>query len=285
MRAICSAVRRVPPGMHLEGFSCVYDAPAQSSAPRPQEWVNVNVSVAWHPDANDVWAIWNVRESQGGKEAAEDDVLSYCRKAMGDGCSIATSVINGSIAIARQPSGFSAYSWGATPDDAKREALNGCSLRITCTIEHVFTAKPWLEYTDVLGFDELKRYRPKTRDVDASYGVAVLPGSDDPAWIDKVWIGSGYETELAAQTAVSEKCKSDSAAQCKTMITNKHGVIAIYRDEHLNIGLESERNAKAARLAVRKICDQDRVKCTIIEIVDIKQPGFKVIDAAVMPVK
>ena len=250
--------------------------------PRPKGWVDVYVSVAWHPDANDVWAIWNVRESQGGQAAADDAVLSDCRKAMGDGCSIANSGINTSIAIARDNSGFTAYGAGATHDAAKNQVLNDCSLRnTTCTVEHVFTAKPWLEYTDVAGFDELKQYRPNGRVIEARHGVAILSGNDGR----KVWIGSGYETVSAAQAAVIGKCQAESAGLCNEMLVNRNGSIAIYHDENLNIGLVNGRNANDVRLAVRKICDQDRVKCTIIEIVNVKQPGFKVIDAAVKPVK
>ena len=267
--------------MHSQGFSCVYDAPAgQPRAPRPQEWVDVHVAVAWHPNANDVWAIWNVRESQGGQATAEDTVLSDCRKVMGDGCTLATSVINGSIAIAHHPSGVHVYGWGRTPDAAKMDALAQCTNKLTCTIAHVFTAKPWLEYTDVPGFNELKRYRPSGRDIKRRFGAAVLPQSDSPLWIDKVWASSGHTTEIEAQKAARDKCVADSAALCKSMITNQDGVIAIYRDENLATGMVNERNADAARGAVRKVCAQDRVKCTLVELVDVKKPGFKIIDTA-----
>lgn len=272
--------------MHMQGFACVYDAPAgQPPTPRLQEWVDVHVAVAWHPDANDVWAIWNVRERQGGKAAAEEGVLSDCRKVMGDGCTIATSVLNGTIAIARHPNGYNTYGWGATADAAKGDATNRCSKRITCTIVHVFTAKPWLEFTDAAGFNELKRYQPDRRSVKARFGAATHAQSNDPLWIDKVWASSGHATEREAQKAARDKCTADSAAACKTMITNKDGVMAIYRDESLNIGMVNGRNADAARDAVRKACAQYRVKCTSAELIDVKRAGLRIIDVAALSKK
>lgn len=140
-----------PPGMHLEGFSCVYDsASGQPTAPRPKEWVDVHVAVAWHPNANDVWAIWNILESQGGRASAEKAVLADCLQAMGEGCTVAVSGVNGSVAIARNPSGDHFYGWGKTVNAAKNEVLTQCATRLACTIMRVFTAKPWIEYTDVL---------------------------------------------------------------------------------------------------------------------------------------
>lgn len=269
------------PGMHLEGYSCVYDAPAgQSRAPRTKEWIDVHVAVAWHPNANDVWAIWNVRESQGGQAAAEEAVLSDCRKAMGDGCTIAGSGINSSVAIARHPNGFSAAARGKTSDEAKAEVVNFCSKRVTCPVVHVFTAKPWVEYTDEPGFDELKRYRPNSRSVIARFGAATVAQSNDPLWADKVWASSGHATETEAQDAARNQCAADSSAPCTTMITNKDGVIAVYRDENLQIGMVNERNAGAARDAVRKACAQDRVKCALVELIDVKRPGSKIIAVA-----
>ncbi len=266
--------------MYLQGFSCVYDSPAQPAAPRPKEWVNVYVAVAWHPNANDVWAIWNVRESQGGRASAEKAVLADCRNVMGEGCTIAASGMNGSIAIARHPGGSHVWGWGEAASAAKNDVLTQCTTKIACTIAHVFTAKPWVEYTDVAGFNEMKRYRPSGREIRRRYGAAVLPGSDNPLWIDKVWTSSGHATEVEAQQAARDKCIADSDGQCKSMISNTGGVIAIYREDNLNIGLINERNANAARRAVRKLCDQDGVKCTVVDLIDVNRPGFKIVDAA-----
>ena len=269
-----------PPGMHLEGFACVYDAPAQPSAPRPQEWVNVYVAVAWHHNASDVWAIWNVRDLQGGLEAAKEAVLSDCRKVMGEGCTIAQSSTNSSISIARRPNGFLVTGWGETPGAAKSNVLAYCTSKVMCTITHVFTAKPWVEYTDVPGFDEMKRYRPSGRNIKARFGAAVLSESDNPLWTNKVWTSAGHTTEAEAYQAARNKCIADSAGQCEAWTANMDGVIAIYRDENLKIDLINERNTKAASQAVRKKCEQNKVKCTLVDLIDVKRAGFKIVDPA-----
>lgn len=131
----------------------------------------------------------------------------------------------------------------------------------------------------------MERYRPSGRNIKGRCGTAVLPGSDNPLWIDKVWTSSGHSTAEEAQQTARDKCIADSAGQCKSMITNTGGVIAIYREENLNIGLVNERNADAARRAVRERCEQDGVKCTVVDLIDVKRPGFKIVDAAAISKK
>lgn len=207
-------------------------------------------------------------------------MVSDCRKVMGEGCTVAVSGVNGSVAIARNPGGNHFYGWGETVSAAKKDVLTQCVTKLACTITHVFTAKPWIEYTDVAGFNELERYRPSGRNIKGRFGTAVLSGSDNSLWIDKVWTSSGHSTAEESQQAARDKCIADSAGQCKSMLTNTDGFIAIYRDEKLNVGLINERNADAARRAVRKLCEDDEVKCTVVDLIDVKRPGFKIVDAA-----
>lgn len=54
-------------------------------------------ALAWHPDANDYWAIW---DSNTSEDFAKERALEYCNKAMKTGCTVAVSGKNLGMAIA-----------------------------------------------------------------------------------------------------------------------------------------------------------------------------------------
>ena len=107
---------------------CVNVDEPQLSEPGPPArqytyfWVSNYVAVAWHPNASDVWAIWNAQSEEQAKEGA----LRLCTVAMSDGCTIAKAASNTSIAIARAPDGTLWSGWGETPRKAKNDVLASC---------------------------------------------------------------------------------------------------------------------------------------------------------------
>ena len=266
---------------HGDGVPYCNDLAPARQAPRPKEAVDVYVSVAAHPDANDVWAIWNVREVQGGQTFAESAVLADCAKIMGEGCSIADSVINGSMAIGRDQRGFIFNGWGATAETAKKQLFQVCVAEFPCTMLHVFTAKPWVEYTDVAGFDELKRYRPNSRGVKGRWGAVVMAAADNARWAATAWVSSGHSTSADAQKAAQDKCSADVGSRCPYFTLNKDGVMAVYWDEHGKLYALDERNSKDANPAVRASCKRNGVTCDVIKLFDAKKPGLEIVDAAI----
>lgn len=272
-----------PPGTHPQGFSCVYDAPF--GQPRPKESVNVHVAVAWHPDANDVWAIWNVRDSQGGDAAAKRAVLSDCGQIMGEGCTIANAGRNSSVAIGRNRRDFLFAAWGENSVTAKKTLIDNCTETPPCTVLHVFNAKPWVEYSDVPGFDELKRFRPNPRSVKARFGAVAMAEADNPRWARTAWVSSGHTSLQAAIKAALDKCNVDIGIFCESYTTVRDGVVAVYWDESGNLRMRSGPNMDDVRRGVRTVCKRDRVKCDVAELIDIKQPGLAVLNPTTSPAK
>ena len=272
-----------PPGTHPQGFSCVYDAP--SGQPRPKESVNVHVAVAWHPDANDVWAIWNVRDSQGGDAAAKRAVLSDCQQIMGEGCTIANGGRNSSVAIGRSRRGFLSAAWGENAATAKKALADSCTAATPCTVLHVFTAKPWVEYSDVPGFDELKRYRPNPRSVKARFGAVATAEVNDPRWGHTAWVSSGHTNVDAAIKAAQDKCTKDIGTFCESYTAVSDGVMAVHWDESGNLRMRVGKNVDDARRSVRAACKRDGVKCDVVELIDAKQPGLTVLNPTTSPAK
>ena len=262
-----------------EGFGCRYGDPTgQPQAPRPKEAVDVYVAVASHPDANDVWAIWNVRESQGGQAASNKAVLSDCRKVMGEGCSLIGQGVNSSVAIGRDRRGFIYGTWGETPDKAKKTLVDECAPVSPCAVLNIFTAKPWVEHTDVPGFDELKRYRPNSRGVRGRWGAVVMTAAENSRWGRTTWMSSGHSTAADAQKAAQNKCSADVGSLCPFFTLNKDGVMAVYWDERGNVNTLDERNNKDANQAVRASCKRNGVNCDVIKLFDVKLPGLEIVD-------
>ncbi|MBL0916075.1 MAG: DUF4189 domain-containing protein, partial [Sphingopyxis sp.] len=86
------------------------------SAPRPPAYGYV--VVVRHSEAADVWATWNRRT----EEDATASAMSACRSAMGEGCSVALSAWNSTIAVAQGSDGDLAVGWGAQESEAASKA-------------------------------------------------------------------------------------------------------------------------------------------------------------------
>lgn len=133
----------------------------QQSGTRAQEynyyWASNYLAVAWHPDASDVWAIWNARSAEEAKEGA----LRLCAVAMSKGCTIANAGSNSSIAIARASNGALWSGWGETPRKAKADVLASCKKQgARCTYERTFTGKPYRDAAGTLPLVQLEYYAP-----------------------------------------------------------------------------------------------------------------------------
>lgn len=133
----------------------------QQSGPRTQQynyyWASNYVAVAWHPNASDVWAIWNAQSEEQAKEGA----LRLCTVAMHEGCTIASAASNSSIAIARGSDGTLWSGWGETPRKAKADVLASCKKQgARCTYERTFTGKPYRDAAGTMPLVKLEYYAP-----------------------------------------------------------------------------------------------------------------------------
>lgn len=138
------------------------DEPQQpESGPPAQQYTYFRVSnyvaVAWHPNASDVWAIWNAQSEEQAKEGA----LRLCTVAMHEGCTIAKAASNSSIAIARAPDGTLWSGWGETPRKAKNDVLASCKKQgVRCLYERTFTGKPYRDAAGTMPTVTLEYYAP-----------------------------------------------------------------------------------------------------------------------------
>jgi Domain of unknown function (DUF4189) len=116
-------------------------APRQTSEPpRPQtpaQWVDFAAAVAWAD--SDKGSRFVGGEKQIDEQIARAAVLQKCKAAGWENCTIATSVVNGVIAIGRDNNHALRTKIAATPDEAEVGLLSKCiEAGVTCKIMAVF---------------------------------------------------------------------------------------------------------------------------------------------------
>lgn len=83
-------------------------------------------ALAWHPDANDYWAIWDSNTSEA---FAKERALDYCNKAMKKGCTVAVSGKNLGMAIAMVDGMITEVAWDVDADIAMMAVMKMCETK------------------------------------------------------------------------------------------------------------------------------------------------------------
>lgn len=267
---------------HNDGVPYCNSLPQKPAIARTQAWVNVSAAVALHPNANDFWAVWDVRGEQGGVDGAKQIVLNSCAKVMGEGCFIAAGAENASIGVAKDVRGFLWAKYGETQEIAQSKVMAECQKSTgDCSYVRTITASPWREFTDVAGIDSLKRYNPNSRTVHGPYASIATTVSRAAPWDTKAWVSSGHLTEPEASKAAKERCQSDSQAQCTIGLLSMDGFIFAYRSLEGEIGLAVTRDIGNAKREMMENCKAHITKCTVLKIIDAKQSALVVLDSRI----
>ncbi|MBK8185041.1 MAG: DUF4189 domain-containing protein [Candidatus Competibacteraceae bacterium] len=83
-------------------------------------------ALAWHPDANDYWAIWDSNTSEA---FAKERALEYCNKAMKKGCTVAVSGKNMAMGIAMVDGMITEIAWDVDADIALIAVMKKCEAK------------------------------------------------------------------------------------------------------------------------------------------------------------
>jgi len=83
-------------------------------------------ALAWHPGANDYWAIWDSNTSEA---FAKERALEYCNKAMGKGCTVAVSGKNLGMAIAMVDGMITEVASDVDADTAMMAVMRQCETK------------------------------------------------------------------------------------------------------------------------------------------------------------
>jgi hypothetical protein len=254
-------------------------APQQSQGPAPSySRSNRYVAIATHADANDVWAITDIRN----EEEAHAIILERCTQVMGNGCQVVVSARNAAIAVSRDRTGILWADWGETPKKAEERVTTYCATgkATPCKLMHSFKATPGFAFEGVPEIDLRKSYSPNPDTVRNIYGVS--------AWVDgpasepsdtMVWFSTGKQNVDTAANEAIEQCQKATNLKCASAARSFNGYIAIAYDSDGSTRLSAGQTKKEAEAAVSKQCKEAKKKCSNIQTVDARQPGNLVINA------
>jgi Domain of unknown function (DUF4189) len=280
-------VGRIPPSNGVGAiFLCAktdedqQQQPQQPPPPKPVTYTNtVQASIAWHPNATDVWAVWDVSTIDNGLNP-EEFVIAACTKTMGSGCAVLGSVENGTIAIARSQIGTLRAAAGLTPKAAKAAVLADCAKAgLRCSFMKTYTAQDWFQRTT--DKSRMQSYDPSLNKggvIRKFVGAAAVSKGPKP-WADKVWMSGGHTTFDAAHQAALSACQKDSKTECQMLASNAHGVIVVGIDNQNNVRAVSEQSVALAQSDVKKKCAMLKIKCTITVSFDVATLGIQSFDA------
>jgi hypothetical protein len=246
------------------------------------QWIDSYGSVVGHPDANDVWAVWNVRPEQGGFEGADAIAMEACKAAMGDGCKVMDNVRNGSLVVMRTHTGYLYASYGETFTQAEVNTYARCRTNFySCTNVRSVAATPWQEYvrTDANYaqlFDPSKNEGGVPRNVHGAVAWALNSGSMATA---KVWLSGGNTTYAGAKATVLKNCEDDIAkagitGKCEVALIAANQIISVATDENKVTRVSSGDDLADAEWKMQVWqCRDTKLTCTTLMSFDARVLG------------
>lgn len=251
------------------------DYPDPSGSPTRPPPAYGYVVVAWHPEAADVWATWNRRT----EEDATASAMSACREVMGEGCSVALSAWNSTIAIAQGSDGDLAIGWGAREADAAAKALESCRKKTPdCSVKNRFTAKPFIVADDHYPGASVPRM--------AWAAVAWPTRRPADQWVGKAWLASGQGDYASSEQRLLGQCKRDTGIDCRIAQvamgdsgTKKAATIASYFQPGSGTMWIAAPSRGDAEAMMKGNCASAGKACSDLRFFDPFTPRFDVVDS------
>ncbi|MBL9065094.1 MAG: DUF4189 domain-containing protein [Sphingopyxis sp.] len=213
-------------------------------------------SIAWHPDADDVW----MEGSYDGPNTAERNALAACNQAMGGGCTSIGEWHNSSMRIFRDRSGALWSGWHGDGGVRSKKALADCSAKqlLPCEVLGTYSSSK-------------NRHLPKPT-ARKLYAVgAWVEGTE--GFDSRLYIASGQRDAATAERLALDACTKATRQRCAILTFVGNGVIQTYR---LGTGDQSatvESNAKRAAQAAQANCKKRGQSCTLQRVYDSRTPG------------
>lgn len=237
-----------------------------------------HAATAYHPDATDIWAVWNVL---GSFEQARDLAILACKREMGDGCAPGAGVTEGSIAAARDENGMIWTWYGETPEDAKQGVQSECAkIEQRCTVIRTITTTHWKKGKANGDFGALKTSFPDRNTVLKKAAAVAWPQQTltKGPWKNKSWLVSGVEGIANAQRQALQLCERDSGATC---VVGRYvigaSIVQYVNDKNVTYFTGVLEPSKAAS-QIKEVCTQYKEKCQIVAIHSSETPVAKAIN-------
>ncbi|MGQ7828816.1 DUF4189 domain-containing protein [Altererythrobacter sp. Z27] len=259
-----------------------HSSQVDDSAPLHLSWQAGHSALVWHPDATEVWAVWNAADLS----EATGKALDACNKVMGDGCVVAVSSTGGTIAFGFGPDGYARAVWGNKKRDAVKKFNEQCALTAgNCRLAETITSTH-IKRPVMVPILRTRSYLPNTRGA-AAYGAVASPKTDPVGtkWQGHAWLVTGAPTYAAATDKAIMRCKVATGMDCGI---DAHGVnsnIFLYtsQDDYFFWGVELTRQDAEASMPKRCKNHSKGKRCVITAFFDLQTPRDEVVTMSYTP--
>lgn len=233
----------------------------------PQRWV----AVVRHPAATDVFAV--TRADTNGE--AEQKALDLCYSMMGEGCEIAGTYGDGSVAVVVDVYGYFWAGLGPDSGGARKAALNACNGGGSGPCEPFKTFKSKDKHKTP-GYPP-NVYVPAESETLRKQSAVIV--SSDPKQIGSgnkipVSVVTGQPSFAAADAAAIGHCKRNGGVNCQVWQHGYGGVIAIYRMRSGKLMGYNARNENALLKGIDAYCKaQNDAPCEILNRFSVGSPS------------
>lgn len=276
--------QRCPPGIPGQGNpSCIppdilfgnqngdQQAPQQAEAPLLVKWQAGHSALVWHPDATEVWAVWDADSVEDATYMA----MKACNKVMGKDCAVAQASTGGTIVFGPGSDGYLRAAWGNKKKGAIKQFHKNCAdAGISCRVQETITSTH-IQRPAMVPILRTKSHLPDTRGA-AAYGAVASPKPDPVGtkWQGQVWLVTGQPTYAAATDKAVAACAAATGLKCEV---DTHGVnsnIYLYTTQDdmffWSVGLSrKEAEADMARKCKQRFKGK---KCVIAGFYDMQTP-------------
>jgi hypothetical protein len=253
---------------------CVRDGPSQPAPPPVQiRAIDNYFAAAWHPESNDAWIVAGYLD----KNRAARDALNACNQAMGGGCTLATSNVNGTVVIARGVTGNLYSSDRAKRGEAEKAVKDYCrSQNDECEVINWVSAAPGSAPVGASVSEKIDVFPPRSNPRRSHGAIAWVDSQKlgGKPWTGDVWVVAGRPNADKAKADVLAMCQNDVGSPCIAALVASDVFIAVTERDGVSVTAASGPTPDLANRRSLDECKKVKGKCRVASTFTLSQDAM-----------
>jgi Domain of unknown function (DUF4189) len=229
------------------------------------------VAIAYHPDANDIWAA----ALYVNKESARNVAMAACETAMGvGGCGWTWQTQGGYLGVARGADGQIYSITDRKKKDVQKRLADACRVyELGCTQIGMFKHTDDFRSRSNRNAPDNIRMPKDIQNIRKGYAAAAWV--TDKSFDKRFWVASGRATKQEAQDDAVALCKiqTNENPSCISTTVTGDGALLAFSKEGVNYSVIVEQSEARGRQAIAQQCKREGVVCTVHHVFDARTAG------------